>query len=218
MDTILYFFFAAAYLALLVWGMWRQKTWNAMSVVFLVVLGLIYDNSIIALGKFIGEGALLENLSVPRFWIHAFLTPLLVIFSWRALSRAGVNWAKQKAVIVGAVLYTLALIGIEFIFETVNLNLASTREYGVLRYVSVETATGPPIMVLMLTVALMFSGAVLWKKAAWKWMLIGSAVMVIGSAIPLPLDSSAATNAFELFLLTTLVWTKIHLESTKIRR
>lgn len=216
MDIILYFFFAAAYLVLLVWGLSRQKTWNRMSFVFLVVLGLIYDNSIIALGRFIGEGALLENLSMPRFWIHAFFTPTLVLFSWGALKWAGVEWAKKKAVWIAAVLYTLALILIEFVLETAGLNLEIVHEYGVLRYVSAESATGPPIMVLLLTVVLVFSGAVLWKRAGWKWMFIGSAVMVIGSAVPIPIESSAATNAFELFLLVALVWTKIHLETINI--
>ncbi|TWT24760.1 hypothetical protein [Planomicrobium sp. CPCC 101110] len=218
MDTFLYFFFAAAYLLLLIWGMGQQKTWNMMSFVFLVVLGLIYDNGIIALGKFIGEGALLESLSRPRFWIHALLTPTLVLFSWGALDRAGVEWVKKAPVLAGAVLCTLALIAIEFVLETVHLDLKSASEYGVVRYVSADPATGPPVMVLLLTAVLIFSGAVLWRLTGWKWMLAGSVVMVIGSAVPMPLESSAATNAFELFLLVTLVWTKAHLESTKVRR
>ncbi|TWT02356.1 hypothetical protein [Planomicrobium sp. CPCC 101079] len=217
MDTILYFFFSAAYLLVLIWGLSRQKNWNMMSLVFLVVLGLIYDNGIIALGRFIGEGELLEKLSVPRFWIHAFLTPALVLFSWGALNQGGVDWVKKAPVLAGAAVYTLALIAIEYVFETANLNLESTREYGVLRYVSAEPAAGPPIMVLLLTAILVFSGAVLWKRTGWKWMLVGSVIMVIGSAVPIPVKSSAATNAFELFLLITLVWTKIHLEPPKAR-
>ncbi|PSL40424.1 hypothetical protein B0H99_105202 [Planomicrobium soli] len=217
MDTLLYFFFTAAYLILLIWGLSQQKKWNMMSFLFAVVLGLVYDNGIIALGKFIGEGELLQALSVPRFWIHAFLTPTLVLFSWSALKWAGVEWAEKKAVLIFTVLYTLGLVVIEYIFETANLTLKSASEYGVLRYVSAEPATGPPIMVLLLTAVLIFSGAILWKRTGWKWMLIGSAVMVIGSAVPIPVNSSAATNGFELFLLFTLVWTKIHLESKNAR-
>jgi hypothetical protein len=33
-------------------------------------------------------------------------------------------------------------------------------------------------------------------------------VMTIGSAIPLNIESGAVTNAFELFLIFTLIWTK----------
>lgn len=215
MDTFLYFFFVAAYIGLLIWGLKSQKTWNMMSLVFLVILGLIYDNGIIALGRFIGEGTLLEGLSIPRFWIHALLTPLLVLFSWGALNRAGVKWVKKRAILAGAILYTLLLIVIEIMLETSNSDLKIIKEYGALRYVSAAPASGPPIMVLLLIVVLIFAAVLVWKNAAWKWMLIGSVVMIIGSAVPIPLESSAATNAFELFLLFTLVWTKVHLESVR---
>lgn len=212
MDTILYFLFTAAYIGLVIWGLSRQRSWNFMSFIYLVLLGLIYDNGMIALGKFIGEGPLLENLSLLRFWSHALLTPTLVLFSYGALREAGVEWSRKRIIGVAVILYTVALIGIELLFETVGMELAVEKEYGVLRYVSADPASGPPIMVLLVSVVLIAAGAVLWKKRGWKWMLVGAAVMTIGSAVPIPVDSSAATNAFELFLLTTLVWTKVHLE------
>lgn len=52
-----------------------------MSVIFLVGLGLVYDNALIAVGKFIGEGTLLEALNLARYWSHAFLTSLLILFA-----------------------------------------------------------------------------------------------------------------------------------------
>ncbi|QDY45557.1 hypothetical protein FK545_09335 [Planococcus glaciei] len=97
MDTILYFAFTAAYILLLVWALAKQKSWNFMSFICLVLIGLIYDNGLIAIGKFIGEGPVLENLSLLRFWSHAFLTPMLVLFSWGALNRAGIGWVKKKS-------------------------------------------------------------------------------------------------------------------------
>ena len=32
--------------------------------------------------------------------------------------------------------------------------------------------------------------------------------MTIGSAVPINVESGAVTNAFELFLIATLIWTK----------
>ncbi|MGI2328715.1 hypothetical protein [Planococcus sp. YIM B11945] len=218
MDTILYFFFGAAYIVLMAWGIRRQKNWSWMSVVFLVVIGLIYDNFIIAIGRFVGEGALLKGLSLPRFWSHALLTPPLALFSWAVLHHAGVAWAKKKVVIIGVLLYTAALIVIEIALETAQLWLTSANEYGALRYVSAEPASGPPIMVLLVTLALIFASIVLWRKTSWKWMLIGAVVMTIGSAVPIPVESAAATNAFELFLLFTLVWTKVRVESRTLTK
>lgn len=212
MDLLLYFFFTAAYIGLLIWGLVRQRSWNFMSFVYVVLLGLIYDNAIIAIGNFVGEGTLLENLSLLRFWSHAFLTPALVLFSWGALNRAGVDWAKKKAVFYGALLYTLALIVIEIATETWGLEIAAAREYGVLRYTSAEPSSGPPLMVLLVSLVLIIAGFVIWRKAGWIWMLAGAVIMTLGSAVPIPVESSAVTNAFELFLLFTLVWTKVHLE------
>lgn len=212
MDTILYFLFTAAYIGLFAWGLSRQRSWNFMSFIYLVLLGLIYDNGIIALGKFIGEGALLENLSLLRFWSHALFTPTLVLFSYGALREAGVVWSRKRIVVILAALYTVALVIVELFLETFGLELTVEKEYGILRYVSADPASGPPIMVLLVSVALIAAGAILWKKRGWKWMFVGAVIMTIGSAVPIPVDSSAATNAFELFLLFTLVWTKVHLE------
>ena len=37
--------------------------------------GLVWDNGVIGIGKYIGEGDLLEGLNVTRFWVHALATP-----------------------------------------------------------------------------------------------------------------------------------------------
>ncbi|MCJ1909587.1 hypothetical protein [Planococcus ruber] len=212
MDTLLYFLFTAAYMGLVIGGLRRQRSWNFMSFIYLVLLGLIYDNGMIALGKFIGEGPLLENLSLLRFWSHAFLTPALVLFSYGALHEAGVEWSRKRIVGIAAIFYTAALIIAELLLETIGMELMIEKEYGVLRYVSADPASGPPIMVLLVSVVLLAAGAILWKRRGWKWMLVGAVVMTIGSAVPIPVESSAATNAFELFLLAALVSTKVHLE------
>lgn len=212
MDTTLFFFFTGAYIFLFVWALVWQKSWNYMSFLYFVLLGLIYDNGIIALGKWVGSGALLENLSLWRFWTHAFFTPLLALFSWGAMAHAGVEWARKKIVFYGALLFTTVLIALELTLETVGLEIEAVREYGVLRYASAEEGDGPPIMVLLVIIPLFIAGVTLWKRIGWKWMLIGTIIMTIGSAVPIPIDSSAATNAFELILLTSLVLTKMHVE------
>lgn len=218
MDLVLYFFFTAAYILLVIWGFRQQHSWNFTAFLYLVLVGLIYDNGIIAIGKFIGEGALLETLNLLRFWSHAFLTPFLVLFCWGAMNQAGIEWAKKKIVFYGFLLYTAALIVIELALETWGLEIVPEQQYGVLRYASADTASGPPVMVLLVTLVLVFTGVALWKAIGWKWMLIGAVVMGIGSAVPIPVESSAATNAFELFLLFTLVWTKNRIEINENQR
>lgn len=77
-------------------------------------------------------------------------------------------------------------------------------------YSSVEVATGPPLMILVVLIGLLIAAITLLKRFKWWWMLVGVVIMTIGSAFPINVPSNAVTNLFELFLLFTLVLTKKH--------
>lgn len=213
MDTVLFFGYAAAYLALLVWGIAlaaRHGWWTPANLPLLVVAGLVFDNLVIATGRWIGEGPLLEGLSAGRFWAHALLTPLLVVWSWHAVRRAGVRWARTTAAAVGAVVLAVALVVLEVVTVLAGLRIEPVEEYGVLSYSNADAPSGPPLMVLFVAAALIVAGFLVWRRQRWVWLLAGSVVMTIGSAVPIPLESGAITNAFELVLLTAILATKAH--------
>ncbi|WP_342537633.1 hypothetical protein MKY15_11870 [Sporosarcina sp. FSL K6-1540] len=211
MDTFLYFLYAALYATLLIWGLYgirKQDLARWTSVIYIVILPLIYDNLLLPTGKWIGEGELLESLNFSRFCLHALLTPLLVMYSIGTLRESGIEWAKKKWLVILGILYTVGLIVLEFSIEVMGLELEVVKEYGAISYSNVEEATGPPIMVLLVTLILIVASAILWKKTKWPVFFIGAVVMTIGSAIPINIDSGAVTNAFELILIFTLIWTK----------
>ncbi|MGN7388606.1 phospholipid phosphatase [Sporosarcina sp. SAFN-015] len=211
MDQILYMLFTFAYIALLIWGLKgvdAQEFSKWTSVVYLVIIALIYDNGILAIGHWVGEGALLESLNAVRFWTHAVVTPLLAIFSIGTLREIDVSWARKTWVTILSILYTIAAIIIEIVLVTANLQLQVEKEYGVVSYSSAESPSGPPMMILLITFAMLLASVVLWKKTGWAVFFIGVFIMTIGSAIPFNVGSNAVTNLFELILLTSLVWTK----------
>ena len=72
-------------------------------------------------------------------------------------------------------------------------------------------------MILLVTLVLIVTSAILWKKTKWPVFFIGAIVMTIGSAVPINVESGAVTNAFELFLLFTLIWTKRRLIRDKLQ-
>lgn len=98
MDSIIFLAFAVTYAGLLVWGIMlaaRTGRWlTPANIPLLVIAALVYDNLIIGIGRWIGEGALLEGLNLARFWIHAAITPLLVAWALHAIRRAGFGWAR----------------------------------------------------------------------------------------------------------------------------
>ena len=213
MDTWVYLFFALAYLVLFIF-MVRSMKHNGIAslsnVLILVITPLIYDNAILGVGKWIGEGHTLELLNAARFWMHAIFTPLLIVFSLDVLRRAQINWANTSAALWITIIYTLIAFVVELVTVVLGLSLKAETKYGVLSYSATNSPSGPPIMILMVTFALIVASVILWKRTGWFWMFAGVALMLVGSMIDLPIESGAITNAFELILLTSLVLTKRH--------
>ncbi|WP_203568830.1 hypothetical protein [Aestuariimicrobium ganziense] len=211
MDTPLFLGFAVAYLVLLVWGV-RQASrhgwWTPANLPLLVVAALVYDNLVLGIGRWIGEGSLLEGLNLARYWIHAAITPVLVAWALHTLRRAGFSWAQARWYQVASIAASLALTVAEYFLEVQGLTLEPQQEFGVLSYNSTEPASGPPLMVLVVAAFLVVAGALLWKKQGWPWLFVGAVIMTIGSGVEVPVDSGAITNLFELVLLVSIMATK----------
>ncbi|MCS0673174.1 hypothetical protein [Cytobacillus firmus] len=209
MDPLLFAAFSAGYILLFLWALSTVKDSGIISAVFLlpVLLGLIYDNGILAAGHFIGEGNTLKYLNYARFWIHAFFTPLLVLYSCNTLKQADLEWAKTGTFKWISYFLTAGLIILELTAEVFGLKLEARREYGVLSYSDTEAPGGPPVMVLIVSAVLLAASAVIWRKQGWFWFFAGAVLMIIGSAIDIPIESAAAVNAFEWLLLFSLTAT-----------
>lgn len=211
MDSAIYGVIAAVYAGLLVHGfrLWRRDhAKGPRYLLFVVTAALIWDNGLMAAGYLIGEGETLKRLSFSRFWLHALVTPLLAVISWDLLRTAGVRWARHSASLWGAWSFTAALIFLELWTEVMPLRITPVHEYGALRYTSAEEPSGPPIMVMLILIPLLAAGIGLWKRKVTPLLFWGTLVMLAGSAIPLPIESSAATNLFELLLIASL-WKSI---------
>ncbi len=216
MDTTFYFLYAVGYVWLIRRGLTslqRDQIGSLTSIAYLIIIGLALDNVVAASGRFIGEGSLLRHLNLICYWLHAFLTPTLVLFSLGVLRSAGVKGMQSKPALYGAILLTGALIGLEVATVTWGMELKPKMESGVLRYVPADSSGGSGIMVMLVTVVLVVAGAILWKKTQWRWMFIGAAAMAVGSLVPIPAHRSTVMNGLEFVLLTTLVATKWHQDS-----
>ncbi|MER2108292.1 MAG: phospholipid phosphatase [Solibacillus sp.] len=216
MDSYIFGFFTLAYLAVLIWGLMKHKK-TASAILLLVVLALIYDNFILAIGSLIGEGSLLESLSYVRFWLHALFTPTLILFSLFVMREAGIHFAKKRWALYSFGGLMLLAILVEYFVELQGLTLSVRESYGVVSYSSISEASGPPPMILIVLVGLFTAAIALAKEKKWWWMLIGTVVMTVGSAVPIDVGSDAITNAFELFLIATLMWTGIHFSNNTTR-
>ncbi|AGX04359.1 hypothetical protein B14911_28070 [Bacillus sp. NRRL B-14911] len=217
MDPYFFGIYAIIYTLLLVWGiflLFKKGRPTYGDVLLVVIAGLIYDNSILAAGRIAGESDMLLSLNRMRFILHAAATPLLVLFAWYAAKESGARVLDQKKSLGIAWIITIVLMSIEF-FAIRNLQLEAVTEYGVLKYAPLH-AHGPPIMVIGVSVFLLISGVIVWKKTGWFWMFAGIAIMAAGSAVPFDPGSAAVTNLFELILIASLLLTKKYLDRNAV--
>jgi hypothetical protein len=138
-----------------------------------------------------------------------------VLFSWIALKNANAELSKKRGAYFAAFVLTALLIVWELV-HTAQLSLKPVNQFGVLNYES-ATSQGPPLMIVAVSVVLLITGIVIWKKQNWIWMASGVALMAAGSAIPLPIESNAATNCFELILISCL-WATLAFQDKELKR
>jgi hypothetical protein len=198
MMTFYYVTVAAiqAFLAVMMFRLGRKSGSIYPIFPLIVILGIIYDNLIIGFGSFIGEGELLKNLNVPRFVIHAFFTPMLMIFGFGVARRCGVGFAQSKGWHTAICVFTVLLILLGIYEELWKMNLAPLAEDGTLRYKTPNSP--PPIPAIMTIMVAIIFGVFVWIKTKKPWYFLGSVGMFC--LAPLAPNFVWAGNLGEIFM------------------
>lgn len=209
MDSIIFLAYAAAYIGLLIRGarIGARSGWARIAMLPLfVVAALAYDNLVLGAGSSIGKGALLERLNAGRYWLTVF-TPLLYVWSVDAAQRASGNPQRTSWMMPLTWLVAAAMVVVTYVREIRGLDLMIRDEYGSLSYISSAPAGGIPLVPVLVSLGLLIAGGLIWKRQGWPWLFAGSLLMTVASAINIPVASNAATNLFELLLLTSILAT-----------
>lgn len=215
MDTVIYFLLALFYFILLIIGIRLaiQYGWLKIGNVLLIVItALLYDNGVLALGKFIGEGDFLIIFNKMRYWFHACFTPLLVLFAWDTLIKTNFKWAKGTFIKWIVVIFTLFLIIFEIVTVTWGISLEPSWKNDVLSYKKDGGSDSPPIMIIGVSAALFITSAIVWWKQKWPWYFIGIISMGLIPISSFFVKSEALHNIGELVLMIALLATKAHQE------
>lgn len=208
MDSVIFLAYAAAYVALAAWcgRLAAARGWSRAAMLpTAVILALAYDNLVLGAGRFIGEGGTLEALHAGRYRLTV-LTPLLFVWAVDALRRADVPIVRNAAAKAITWLAAAVLVAVTWLREIRGLELVTRDEYGALSYVS-AAPPGMPVVPVIVALVLLIAGALVWKRERWPWLFLGALAMTIASVVEIPVPSNAATNAFELLLLTSIVAT-----------
>lgn len=211
--SIYFLLYALAHIALFGWALrlFLQHRHPATVPLLIVLFGLIYDNAVLASGAWIGHGEILDRLSVPRFFMHAFGTPLLMLSALGLVRRSGADWARRGVVAGGLVAFTLAMIAVGVEADLLRLDLVAKEQAGVISYGNASTA-GPPIAPVATIVVLIAAGMVVWRRKGGLWLLAGAVAQFVAAAIG---DAIViAGNLGELALLAGLIVTDARLSNS----
>lgn len=206
MTSLVFLLYALAHLALFGWALhlFVRHRYPSTVPLLIVTFGLIYDNAVLAAGSSIGHGELLERLSVPRFFMHAFGTPLLMLSALGLMRRSRVGWALSGVVALGVIVLTLVMIGIGVDADLLRLDLVPKEPAGVVSYGNAST-TGPPIAPIVTIIVLIAAGVMIWRRGRQPWLLAGALAQFVAAAIGDAI--TLAGNLGELALLAGLVTT-----------
>ena len=182
----------------------KYRSWYAV-LILTVIFGLAYDNFVLGIGNFIGEGEALKRLNAPRFYIHALFTPAMSIAAFGMMRRFRVGWAQSKAWHIVVCVLATVLIGLGAYTDIIHLDLVANETSGVLRYSNAfEFMKGPPIPpILTITFVLVF-GIFIWKQVKWPWLFVAASIMFITAPLAsMPIMQNVGEIAFAIGLTTT---------------
>jgi hypothetical protein len=198
MLTIYFLGVAAIQLALLIllFRLWRTSRSTYTIFPLIVIAGIIYDNLVIGFGGFIGEGDLLKALNVPRFAIHAFFTPLLMIFAFGVARRVGIGFAQSKGLHAAVCVFATLMILLGIYEELFHMNLVPIADSGTLRYKNQPSS--PPIPAIATIIVVMVLAIFVWVKTKKPWYFLGTLLMFI--LAPMAAKFLWAGNLGEIFM------------------
>jgi hypothetical protein len=204
MISSIFALYAVANLALFAWALILLLRCPRPSIMplLIVIFGLVYDNAALAAGRLLGHGELLQILTVPRFFMHAFGTPLLMLTALGLMRRQGPAWARttEFAAFVSALTLMMIFVGVDR--ELFHLRLYPKQTGDLVSYGN-AVSQGAPLAPIVTTAVLIIAGALLWRHRREPWLLVGATlqlgVALIGDAIVV------AGNFGELALLASLV-------------
>lgn len=180
-NSVQYLIFASIHFIFLVYLIWNylQHRWKYSLIAILIMIGLFYDNAVIGLGNSIGESGYLQNLNIGRYLYHVIFTPLLMLFAFGVLKKIGISWAQRKSSFRIFLLLTLALMIIGANIDLFGMEMILVIENDVTRYVNVTAAGRIPIPAIVVTLALIAAGLIIWRKNKIPWLALGSIIMFI---------------------------------------
>lgn len=201
------------------WRIWKSTGLLIAALLLVPQFGLVWDNLIVGLGRFIGFSPLLEALSWPRFWLHWLFGTWLIVAAGVALRLADFAFMRGTRPMLIFCSLTVALM----MFDLPHFwrdSLHPVCEFDLIRYstaVSADTLcfadqqvvrASPPLPSIITCFVVILCGALLMLRRRFPWMFFGG-VLMLASAMP-PLRNFKLDNFGEILIAGGCIWAIAH--------
>jgi len=209
MDQILYILYTVAFVALSVWAgrLMVQSRHLGTLLVLIVMLAMVYENAVLALGVVIGHGDALFTLTWGRFIGYAVFPPLLIVSTLALAERVGVPWAGQRRTKLAAWAWALGLIAFALLVEVLGRELVPRELNGVVRYMW-ATKGIPPLAVIFMNLTLIGLSVAIGRRSGYWALLLGCILLFVGNgaAAGLYVLGSSVELLFMGFIVASEAW------------
>lgn len=191
------------------WRIWKSTGLLIAALLLVPQFGLVWDNLIVGVGRFVGFSPLLEALSWPRFWLHWLSGTWLIVGAGVALRLANFEFMRGVRALLLFCSLTVALI----MFDLPHFwrdTLHPVCEFDLIRYSTAVSAdnlcypeqqvvrASPPLPSIITCFVVIISGAILMLRRRFPWMFAGG-VLMLASAMP-PLRNFKLDNFGEILI------------------
>lgn len=210
MSIFLYTVYTAVHLILLLWGgqIWQRHHTLSTALLMAISFGLFYDNLILLLGTWIGEGPLLLALSWPRFILHQLVLPWMILAAYDQARLTGAGWTKWRWGRATAVFLSILVLLAGIFTRLLPMTLEPAVMDGVVRYVA-HSVSGPPIVSIVSIGLVGVMSISWWRHRQWPWLTLIVLVVFIGEGYPSEAVRRVVGSGLEAVLMGMLYFTTV---------
>lgn len=216
--SLTYFFLAyvLVHLVLLALSFRWQSEGARVWLIRAILIGVIYDNSMLLLSSLYGTAEWLRPLNYPRWWLHGLLLPWLSLYTLSLLQQSGFAMASKRWFIAIFFVVTALCLGYSIWYDIIQLELTGRvfqDPNGFFRSMDRFTAAGgtPPVGTIFTNLFILPFAAMIWRKTGWPWLFAGALTIFLINAASAPLAYGFLLGNFaEILFLLALLQTERH--------
>jgi hypothetical protein len=170
-----------------------------------LLLGVLFDNAMLAIGPWAIDTNWYEPANVLRFILHVSVLPFLLVFAWSVLRACGSRISHNPFATGVVWIITLLAVGWGWWHEVLQLEMVAREFAGHMRFTNASKI--PPIATIAVTILVLPMAAGVWRLSGWRWFFLGTLLifLVNGASGAKPFGFMLGNAAEVVFIFSLLM-------------